>query len=362
MAERQQSVTPRERRQSAKRAAPAPKRRPRGSVRWVRWALVGVLGFAASLGYFAVADSATFALRRVEIVGAERVSADRLEDVVRRVAGPSLLDADLDEVRAAVAEDRYVRSASVVRVLPDTLRVELEERKPTVVVRLKSGRMGWVDSDGRLLDDYVPEAGSVMPPPLAGYEEGDRSERVTAENRERVARYEEIRDALEADGLWDKLDEVDVRYLNDVKVHLADSSIVVRIGDRDFRGRLQTALGLIAAVRRGDSTMLARYHVPDVGRLLASADSIEFVDMARTNGSVTLGYSSARSTASEPPPPAAVFKAGTYVKSVPPAPARTESREPAAKPAAKQGGSAPAKASSRPRRTDGAAGETGRND
>jgi hypothetical protein len=328
MPERQQSVASRPRRPSARRNSPAPKRPARGTVRWGRWALLGVVAFAASFGYFAVASSASFALRRVEIAGAHRLSTERLEELVRRTAAPRLLDVDLDEVREAVAGERYVRSVSVVRVLPDTLRVEIEERVPAVVIRLKSGRLGWVDDEGRQLDDYVPGAGGDMPPPLAGFEE-ERSERAAEENRGRIARYKEVRQALEGDALWDRLDEIDVRYLNDVKIQLADKPVVVRVGDRDFRGRLATALGLLAAVQRGDADTLARYHVPDVSRLLASAEAIDFIDMTRSNGSVTLGYSSTRSAPRSAPPAPAEFKTGTVVKSVPAAPPREAARKPA---------------------------------
>ena len=202
-------------------------------------------------------------------------------------------------MRAAVAESPYVASATAVRVLPDTLRITLVEREPAVVVRLGSGRLAWSDKDGHVLEDFKPERGEV-PPPLSGFDDSDASDRAMAENRDRIATYVAVKEALAADNLWDRLDEVDIKYLKDVKVRLADNGVVVRLGDGDYRTRLITALSLLDAVKRGDTEMLARYRVPDIGKLLASADSIGTVDVTRSNGAVSIVISNGRSQAAEP--------------------------------------------------------------
>ena len=80
---------------------------------------------------------------------------------------------------------------------------------------------------------------------------------------------------------------------------------------------------------------LARYRVPDVGTLLASADSINQIDMTRANGSVTFSFSkrkntvdgAAPSTAAPATAPAAA-PAGTKPESKPESkpPAKPESK------------------------------------
>jgi hypothetical protein len=292
MAERQQQVAPRAKRPAARRPArPAVARRRGVSAKaTVRAAVVAALALLPVVAYFAVADSAAFTLRRVEVDGARRTEAARLEQVVRQAAGSQLLGADLDDLRRALERERYVRAASVVRVLPDTLRVRIEEREPVAVARLGSGRLVWVDADGYVLEDFRPEGGGAIPPPLTGYEDAGGSDRVATENRDRIARYLDVREALGAGDLWERLDEVDIRYLRNVHVRLADSGVLVRLGERDYGERLATALSLLDAVRLGDTETLARYRVADIGRLLAAPEAIVSVDVARDDGRVSFNF------------------------------------------------------------------------
>jgi cell division protein FtsQ len=252
VSERQQNVTPRPKRAAAKpprAAAPVARRRSLDLVRWVRLALAAALVALPVAGYYAAAGSQVFALKRVEVVGASRTSPSRVEQIVREAAGPRLLATDLDVVRRAVEAERSVRSASVVRVLPNTIRVRVDEREPVVVVRIDK-RLAWAAADGHVLGDFSPENGDV-PPPLAGFD-SDPSERAAAENRDRLAAYAAVREALEPDGLWDRVDEVNIKYLQNVKVQLADSGLMVWLGNRDYRERMLRGLAAIDAARRGE--------------------------------------------------------------------------------------------------------------
>ena len=257
MSERQQTVAPRPKRAAAKSspktspraAAPAPRRRSLNLVRWVRLALVAALLVLPIAGYYVAAGSPVFALKHVEVLGAARTSPARVEQIVRDTAGPRLLSADLDGVRRAIEAERSVVSASVVRVLPNTIRVRVEEREPAVVVRIDK-RLAWVAADGHVVGDFSPENGDV-PPPLAGFDP-DPSERAVAENRDRLAAYAALRDALQQDGLWDRIDEVNIKYLQNVKVQLADSGLMVWLGNRDYRERMLRGLAAIDAATRGE--------------------------------------------------------------------------------------------------------------
>ncbi len=300
MSDRQQQVKTRPRKPAPRKASGPTfrKRRSFNIMRWVRVALV--LGVVALpfVGYYVAASSDAFLIRKIEVSGTKRTNADDVREAARKVAGTRLLGTNLEAVRASVAASPYVQSATVVRVLPDTLRVTLVEREPAVVVRLGNGRLAWADKDGHVLEEFKPERG-VVPPPLSGFDDADTTDRAMAENRDRIATYAALQTALAEGDLWDRLDEVDIKYLKDVKVRLADNGVVVRLGDGDYRTRLITALSLLDAVKRGDTEMLARYRVPDIGKLLASADAIGTVDVTRSNGAVSIVISNGRSGQTE---------------------------------------------------------------
>ena len=298
MTERQQNVKPRARRQPAAPKRPASKARAAAPARRRRvdFVIAGRIAFVAALlalplfAYYAAAESTAFSLDRIEVVGANRSESSDIEAAVRLAAGSRLLGTDLDEIRDAVEAQRYVASASVVRVLPDTLRVEVVEREPAVVARLSSGRLSWVDPVGHVLEEFKPVNG-VIPPPLSGFDDRDRSERAVSENRDRITLYAKVRTELEPGGLWERLDEVDIKYLNDAKVRLADSGVVVRLGDSDFRDRLSRAIDVLDAAHSGDVERLARYRISDIGKLLATpVEQIGQIDVTRSNGSISISF------------------------------------------------------------------------
>jgi cell division septal protein FtsQ len=298
--ERQQTVAHRARKAPAKSSRPAqPKRRGGGgggggdATRWVRYVAAAALAAVpVMLAYFLIVDSKAFGLKRVEVSGTHRAAADKIEEAVREAAGGRFLGADLETIRKAVEDERYVQAASVVRVLPDTIRVEIREREPAIVARV-GNKLTWVDEGGRLLDEFKSENGEI-PPPLSGFEAGDQSERAAADNRDRIATYMNVKDALQKDNLWDRVDEVEIRLLGDVRVRLADTGIQVRLGDREYRERLVRALNRIEEIRRAEEARLnspeaaAGEQGPAGGAHDAlSLKDISLIDAASSTGRVT---------------------------------------------------------------------------
>lgn len=288
--DRTQNVAARPRRQTTQKQKTKPTaklRTPKPGVSLahvLRYGPIALIFLLPVFGYVIAANSEAFSLKHIEITGAKRSSTEKIEQSIRKAIGDRLFNADLNAIRKVVEAEQYVRAATVVRVLPDTLRVAVDEREPAVVARLTTGRIAWVDADGQVLDDFRPVDGQI-PPPLFGFDNTDASDRVAAENRDRVTRYLEVQEALQQDGLFDQLDEVDIKYLRDVKVQLKDNQIVVRLGDRDYRQRLATALNVVAAARRGDQELLKRYCGAQlIDQMVASADSINGVDTTRSNG------------------------------------------------------------------------------
>ena len=298
MSERVQNVTPRARRAAprvSKRASTAPRQRRSVKVgrvvRGVAMMVAIVMAIALPIvgAYFVIASGA-FRIRHVEVQGTSRVSSDRIEQIVRAAAGPHLITADLDEIRKAVANERAVQSVTVARVLPDTIRVRVEEREPAVVVRLTNGDLAWVDAKAHVVADFKPEDGDV-PPPLTGFEDGDASDRAAADNRDRVAMYAGLRTALDGDKMWNWIDEVNARYPKDLQVRLVDGGVLVRLGGEQFRERLTRALLLLDAAKRGDTAALARMNIQeaDAERIVASPDLIARID-ATPNNKMTIAF------------------------------------------------------------------------
>ncbi|HXG68064.1 MAG TPA: FtsQ-type POTRA domain-containing protein [Blastocatellia bacterium] len=243
---------------------------------------------ALAVAYRVVASSSLFELRRVEI-NAEASPALRasIEQAVRRAIGQAgMLDVDLDAVRQKVKELPRVREASVARMLPDGIYINAVERKPALLARRESKAIVWLDDEGVELGEignFKSGEKQEVPPIARGFAEGARSPAAIAEDRERIAAYKQIQKELTegTNPVWNLVDEIDLSFPQDVSLRLINPPVTVHLGGKDFRGRLDMALQVVHALKRGDADLLSRFRVQDAERLIENANRISFIDAAR---------------------------------------------------------------------------------
>lgn len=217
----------------------------------LRLSLLGIVCLLVVVVYRAAASASFFQIKTVETRGAVRASVEQIQAVVRRdVNQTGVWRADLAALSKRLERLPWVRTAIVTRVLPDGIRVRITERQPRAVVRTVGGRFIWVDDDAVYLGEMAP-ADHMPPFFLRGWNE-DESAAAQTENRGRVAKFLELQREWEAQGLSERVSEVNVMDLRDVRVQLAgdDSQIEVRLGAQDQGARLQKALVVLDAQRQ----------------------------------------------------------------------------------------------------------------
>lgn len=226
----------------------------------LRIGVIAIICLIAFVGYRAAASASFFQIRTVETRGASRASVDDIKNLVRRdVSETGVWRADLQELSRHLERLPWVRTAVVTRVLPDGIRVRVTERVPRAVVRNAAGRFIWVDDDAVYLGEMSPT--DQMPAFfLRGWNE-DNSNAARAENRERVGKFLELQREWEAQGLSERVSEVNLLDLRDVRVQLGgdDSQIEVRLGSQDQGARLNKALSVLDAQRQTSRGPLISY-------------------------------------------------------------------------------------------------------
>ncbi len=148
----------------------------------------------------------------------------------------------LAERRADLERLPWVEHATVMRLLPDRLRVQIKERTPVAFVR-QGTQIGLVDANGVLLDmatDAAADAGTSARysfPVLTGIEADDPLSTRAA----RMAIYLRFMKELDSTGKGSSksVSEVDVTDPEDVKALLpaGNSEVLVHFGDEQFLGR-----------------------------------------------------------------------------------------------------------------------------
>jgi len=225
------------------------------------------------VGYRTASSASLFQVRRIDVTGTSRTSPDEIVSLVRRAAGKSgVWRADLPGISAELERLPGIKTAVVSRVLPDGLRVRINERVPAGVVRTISGNFVWTDEDAVVLREMTP-ADQIPSFFIRGWNE-DATEAARLENVERVQKYLELVREWGAAGLIDRVSEVNLMDIRDLRAQLtgADSQIEVRLGGQDPATRLKNAL-----------------HTLDGYRPLPQGSLITYVDITQGTRAI-LGY------------------------------------------------------------------------
>jgi len=201
-------------------------------------------------GYRAAASASFFQVREVDVRGTSRASSEQIQQAVRRSVGQSgVWRADLSAVSSQLEHLPWVRTAVVSRLLPDGLRIRITERVPRAVVRTAAGHFVWVDEDAVTLSEMAPS--DQMPAFFLRGWNDETGEEARHDNRERVQKYLELARDWSAAGLAERVSEVNLIDLADVRAQLAgdDSQIEVRLGSKDPGPRLKKALDVLDELR-----------------------------------------------------------------------------------------------------------------
>jgi cell division septal protein FtsQ len=106
--------------------------------------------------------SSDLAVRRIVVEGTSATTPDAVERALAAWNGRNLAGIDLDRVAADATRDPWVRHASVKRVLPDTLRVAVEERTPAALA-VVGGLVHVVDGTGFVMGPAGPGLAFDLP-------------------------------------------------------------------------------------------------------------------------------------------------------------------------------------------------------
>src|SRR5439155_16505645 len=119
------------------------------------WSVIGVAGISAAgmAGRFLLYAPQMLLLKfdQVEVIGNHIVSREAVLQQFARDGGHSVLRIPLAARRAALEEIPWIESATVQRILPNRIRVELTERTPIAFFR-SGTELALVDVHGVILD------------------------------------------------------------------------------------------------------------------------------------------------------------------------------------------------------------------
>jgi cell division protein FtsQ len=176
----------------------------------------------------------------IQVLGNSQVTRPELLSVFGGDIGRNIFHVPLATRRAELEQLPWVSHATVMRLLPNQLRVAVAERVPVAFVRA-GNQIGLVDQQGVLLD---------MPPAMMAAKRysfpvvtGVTAQESADERASRMRLYSDFMSALSSTGnpAVSQLSEVDLSDPEDVRVLLpsAGSDLLVHFGSEDFAARWQ---------------------------------------------------------------------------------------------------------------------------
>jgi cell division protein FtsQ len=117
---------------------------------------------------------AGFQVRKVEVVGADRIDRLKVYDIALAQKDRSMAAVDLEDVRGDLMRYGWIKDARVSRRLPDTLVVDIVERTPAAIWQ-HNNRLSLIDEKGVVLE---PVTVATMPdlPLVIGPKANQRSQ------------------------------------------------------------------------------------------------------------------------------------------------------------------------------------------
>ncbi|MGA9527532.1 MAG: FtsQ-type POTRA domain-containing protein [Terriglobales bacterium] len=186
---------------------------------------------------------------QIEVAGAQHVTRAQVMEVMGGDIGRNVFFVPLDQRQQQLQQIPWVESASVMRFVPNRLRIEIHERTPVAFARVGS-HISLIDAGGNLMELASGPKHKYSFPVIAGMNASEPLSTRAA----RMKNYNELVRQLDSGGAHYSQDisEVDLTDSEDVKITTADSSdgVLVHLGNGNYLQRYKIYVTNVEAWRQ----------------------------------------------------------------------------------------------------------------
>jgi len=183
----------------------------------------------------------------ISVRGLEKVPRSQVMEVLGGDIGRNVFFIPLEQRKKQLEEIPWIESASVMRLLPNRIAVQVKERTPIAFAQINS-RIELVDAHGVTME--LPRNTHYSFPVVMGLSDSDPLSTRSAQ----MKIYLRLIDDLDASGAHysNDLSEVDLSDPEDVKVTISDSAgaVLVHLGDDQYLERFKIYLSHVAEWRQ----------------------------------------------------------------------------------------------------------------
>ena len=207
-----------------------------------------LFGYATYQGVGLIAAAPSLQIGHMQVRGHERLATGEVLALVEGLRGQNILAVRLDEWQQRLLSSPWVQSATIRRVLPSTVEITVDERRPMGIGRIGTA-MYLIDSAGVIIDEYGPAYADIDLPIIDGLAASPQDGGSIVD----VARAEfaaAVIGGLSArPEMLKQVSQIDVANLHDAVIILDGDAALLHLGEADFVARLQQYVDLAPALR-----------------------------------------------------------------------------------------------------------------
>ncbi|HSY89993.1 MAG TPA: FtsQ-type POTRA domain-containing protein [Candidatus Binatus sp.] len=183
----------------------------------------------------------------IDVTGMQNVTKAQIMEVMGADIGRNIFFIPLVQQKAQLEQIPWVESASVMRFVPNRLKVEIHERTPVAFARV-GPRIFLIDAGGTLME--LPQKRKYSFPVILGMNPGEP----LSTRAPRMKAYNSLVQELDSGGAHysQDLSEVDLSDLENLKIRVNDPAgdVLVELGSSEYLKRYKTYVGHVREWRQ----------------------------------------------------------------------------------------------------------------
>lgn len=211
-----------------------------------------VLLFGIVIGTFVFAMvSPIFYIKNIQVMNHEQVNTDTIISLSELKTEENIFRFSSSIVAKKIKENAYIKDVKIHRKLPNTIQIEVEERKHSYSVDFL-GKYAYIDTQG-----YILEIGedSKQKPILQGIETPEEQveggKRLNKEDLEKLEDVIKIINATKEYELENKVTSIDISKKNEYSLYLEPEKKKVYLGDNTNLGNKMLYVNAIIEEEKG---------------------------------------------------------------------------------------------------------------
>jgi len=195
-----------------------------------------------------IVDSDHFAVQNIEVIGNKRLASQDVIDLSDIRHGVSTFDLDLEIIGQKLAENDWIRSAHIMRKLPQGIVIEISEREALFIINLDY--LYYVDNDGEIFK--VLRGGDELNYPLVtGLDRQqllDEPQRATQRLRQVAAMIRDLQQRKRFNLEW--IAQINIDPKGGYTLYTDPLGVPVRVGGSKFSEKIDRLEQIFADVKK----------------------------------------------------------------------------------------------------------------